>query len=471
MAYLSTLDDLPFQEIRGLTIALIGVIFLMLGTSAAILAVPTTIAGPESLIPASAIFSIGLLAPTVFSWRRDLSSLLRGENILLGALFYWVMFEMLQGAFVIQSSHDIVAQEFLLLGLTAMGFWIGATVGRPLHPKILVQEATARWSDQAVFWLALLTFALGIWDFFYRADFNLESMIDALFLPRFDAPWQREALGDWSAFSAHLQFFGYLVPPLAVLCWLRFGAWHSRTIVVVFLAIVTVVFNAQGGGRRVVGALILAALFSWLIQRRYLNWRRLLAFLVAIGGLLAVMQLMLIYRNIGFGDSASVIDKYEYLHVDGNFVALGQLLEFIPDVSPHVGWEFIIYALVRPIPRVFWPGKPVDGGFDLAEAMGVPHTSFAITIAGELYLSFGFLGAFVGGWVYGRLATLANVLLSIRTREVNPVFPSLVLVWLFVGVRSMLEIMIFGYVLLAILLVGRFARFVASLRRETSDAR
>jgi hypothetical protein len=234
------------------------------------------------------------------------------------------------------------------------------------------------------------------------------------------------------------------------------------------MSLAILALNSQGGGRRVVGALVLSALFCWLIRVRHLTWKRVGIVVVTIGALLLFMQLMLLSRNVGFGEGLADTGEYGYLHVDGNFYIIAQLLDFVPDIYPFVGWDYAVWALVRPVPRVFWPGKPVDSGFDLAEVLGIPNTSLAISAAGEFYLSYGFLAAIFGGWVYGRLATIANALLDEKHKEVNPVFPSLVLVWLFVGVRSMLEIMLLGYVLLAMVLMGRLARFLAGLRTSYS---
>ncbi|HEY6869095.1 MAG TPA: hypothetical protein VI199_04980, partial [Novosphingobium sp.] len=142
--------------------------------------------------------------------------------------------------------------------------------------------------------------------------------------------------------------------------------------------------------------------------------------------------------------------------------------EFVPETRPFVGWQYVTYALVRPIPRMLWPDKPIDGGFELAEELGIPDTSFALTMAGELYVSFGYIAVFLGALVYGRFATMVNALFEKPPGAVNPLFPSLMLVWLFVGVRSMLEIMLMGYVLLAMTLLSAMVRHVASLRRGAS---
>lgn len=452
------------QASATLARALAGVLVIAFATLSSVALIPFNFDQQDGLVLPGLVMTLGLLAPTALSWKRDLRSVLRGENILLLALVYWVLFELLQGAFAVQASRDAVEREFILLGATGAGFWLGANLGAPWKPAILMNEARREWTTATVFRITVVAFLLGIWDFWYRAGFSVEAMFASLLLPRFEAPWQREALGDWSAFSSHLQFFGYTVPALAVLCGLRAGRFHPYTIIAAILAAVTIVFHAQGGGRRIVGILVLSALFCWLIFGRRLTLRRGILVGAAMVLLLGLMQLMLLGRNVGYGQLGDVSSDYGYLHVDGNFLIIARLLEFVPDVYPFVGWDYVLWAVVRPVPRVFWPSKPVDGGFDLAEVMGVPNTTFAISVAGELYLSYGFLAAFAGGLVYGRLATIANGLLE-EGRSVNPVFPSLTLVWLFIGVRSMLEIMILGYALIALILLGKLAKAAGGLRR------
>ena len=428
---------------------------IIIGTGIAIAMVPNDFYQPGALRLAGFAIALGILAPILFSLKNDALSLLRGENILLSSLVYWVLLDILQGGTGQAVSKDAVIGEFIMLGTAALGFWIGACVGKPIRPKMLLKEAFRPMTDIGIFRLVVMAFLLGAWDFVYRANFDLFAIVGALYGARWDSPWQREQLGDWSAFSFHLQYFGYLVPALTVLIFTRKGLLHPVTLSAGFMSLIIMLLQAQGGGRRIIGAMILSGLFCWIISTRKFDFRRLLLVVVVLACLTILLQYMLIYRNIGFGDAASAVSEYDHVFVDDNFLRVAQMIEFVPDVSPFVGFQYVIYALVRPVPRVFWPGKPVDAGFSLADLLGVPDTSFALTAAGELYVSYGFLAVFIGCWVYGRLATIVNSLLVDRNQLVNPLFPSLALVWLFVGVRSMLEIVLMAYVLVAATLLSR----------------
>lgn len=451
--------------------AVIGAFIIAGGTFAAVIAVPGNFSEPGALRLSGAIMAFALIAPTFFNWKNDALTLLRGENILLGGLVYWVLLDIIQGAYSVVVSVDAVIAEFTLLGVAGLGIWVGATVGKPLRPRLLVEEAFRPLTETTIFRLTIAAFLLGIWDFLYRSGFNFAVILQAFGSSRWDSPWQREQLGDWSAFSYHLQYFGYMVPSLAVLTLIRRGAWHPATIASAAMAVTIMLLHSQGGGRRIVGAMILSGLFCWMIRARRLTSRRFVIAIFLVGGLLALMQIMLIYRNIGFGDSGSELGDFNYLHVDDNFLRIAQMLEYVPGLSSYVGWQYIVYAIVRPIPRVFWPSKPVDGGFDLAEILGIPDTTFVLTSPGELFISYGYVAVFIGCWIYGKFATIANSLLEEHKLPVNPLFPSLVLVWLLLGLRSMLEIMLMGYVLLAAVLLSRALGGVERLTSGNSSVR
>jgi hypothetical protein len=88
-------------------------------------------------------------------------------------------------------------------------------------------------------------------------------------------------------------------------------------------------------------------------------------------------------------------------------VTFAQLVAAIPDAHPYVTWRFLWYAALLPVPRVFWPGKPVDPGFSLSEYLLGDETNgatYTVTCAGEWYMAFGLLGVAITGFLQGVLA-------------------------------------------------------------------
>jgi len=425
------------------------------GACAAIFSIPHDYGAAGALAWSALFLAAGLLAPVAFWWRNEAATILSGQNVLALALVYWFLLDVLQGAYALPVSRDAVVREFLLISVASIGFSVGAGAFRPLAPGFLLAAAAQPWSSGTIFRALVIAFALGIWDFVYRADFDVDVVLRSLLASRFDSAWQREALGDWSAFSYHLQYFGYLVPALAVMLALRLGWHHPRALAGLLMSVSILMFHAQGGGRRVVGAMVLAGLFCWLVHVRRVTLRRVALVLIILGVLAAALQLMLILREVGLAGQDSAYSQFDYLHVDDNFLRVAQMLEFVPEIQPFVGLQYAVFAIVRPVPRVLWPEKPVDGGFALAELLGIPMTTISITAPGEFYVSFGYAGVLLGAFIYGRLSTLADAMLAPGRASVNPLFPSLVLVCLFLGMRSMVEIILMSYVVIAALVIGK----------------
>jgi hypothetical protein len=220
-------------------------------------------------------------------------------------------------------------------------------------------------------------------------------------------------------------------------------------------------FLAQSGSRRVIGVVAGMALVLWVLDQRQLRVKHLLATVLAVGALLLTLQVMLEYRNVGLGvlvgkgdATVSRLEKRQileeqHLRVDDNFYRLCQIIQLIPQSYGFVYHKYLVYVLVRPVPRVFWPEKPVDPGFDLPTALGVEGVSYSYSVIGELYMSLGFIGIALGGWFYGRVSAFARGLLSRSATQGALVIYSIIVMALFSGMRSILELILVSYVVLA----------------------
>jgi hypothetical protein len=173
------------------------------------------------------------------------------------------------------------------------------------------------------------------------------------------------------------------------------------------------------------------------------------------------LQYILVTRRTGIG-AAGDISARELMAtgiaVDDNFNRLSQLIEIIPAYAPHVGFDWVIWILVRPIPRVLWPGKPDGIGFDLTAFLGMENVTLTASVVGESYVAFGLFGCLVVGMVYGYLAGRLVRLLDLAAYSGALLMYVLGLMALFVGLRSAVEVLLFSYALLAwIALVYFFA--------------
>lgn len=458
---------------------LLGILSTGMATIIAVLLVPEDPTAPGALLYPALILSAGLATAPLVAALSQPKAILRGESLLALAPIYWLLLDLLQGVYSLDHiTADEVRLAFIGIGLFVGMVWIGA-IRRPWRiPAVLIRSVWQEFSLNTYFALALACFALGMLNFAVACNFNVFEMVHYLGQERWSAPWGRGQLGGWDAFLDHLQYFGYLLPILTVVISRRVGLRNPRTLICIGMSIVMTLFLAQSGSRRVIGVVAGMALVLWVLDQRQLRIKHLFTTVFAIATLLLALQVMLEYRNVGLGalvgntDAAlnsrrekSQLLEDQHLRVDDNFYRLCQIIQLIPQTHGYVYQKYLVYVLVRPVPRVFWPEKPVDPGFDLPTALGVEGVSYSYSVIGELYMSLGLFGIALGGWFYGRIAALANGLLKRSTTQGAMVIYSIIVMALFSGMRSILELILVSYVVLA--WVGLSQLFI-KLRRARS---
>ena len=455
---------LPIAVIPALPLrsTLVALITTSIATILAAIMIPENSTEPGALFYPALVMSVGLAIVPLSAVLRDPKALLRGEALLAIAPIYWLLLDLLQGVY---SMDDITPGEirraFVAIGLFVAMVWLGATRRSWPIPEVLVRSVSQEFSVRMYFALALACFFLGMLNFAIPCRFNVFEMAHYLGQERWASPWGRGQLGGWDAFLDHLQYFGYLLPILTVVIGRRVGMRNPRTIVCTAMSVVITLFLAQSGSRRVIGVVAGMALVLWILDQQQLRVKHLITTVVAVFALLLALQIMLEYRNIGLsallgsgeptvvGREKSQMLEEEHLRVDDNFYRLCQIIQLIPKSHDFVYHEYLVYVLVRPVPRVFWPGKPVDPGFDLPTALGVQGVSYSYSVIGELYMSLGFIGIALGGWFYGRIAAFARGLLGHSTTQGALVIYSIIVMALFSGMRSILELILVSYVVLA----------------------
>jgi hypothetical protein len=447
------------QTVRATLVALITT---SMATVLAMIMVPENAAEPGALFYPALVMSAGLAIGPLAAALRNPKTLLRGEALLALAPIYWLLLDLLQGVYPLAGIEpDEIRQAFFAIGLFVVMVWIGAARRSWRIPNVLIRSVSQEFSVAMYFALALACFFLGMLNFAIPCNFNVFEMVHYLGQERWSAPWGRGQLGGWDAFLDHLQYFGYLLPILSVVIGRRVGLRNQRTLICIAMSIVMTLFLAQSGSRRVIGVVAGMALVLWLLDQGRLQMKHLLFTVVAVGALLLALQIMLEYRNVGLsvlvGTGEQTVNGLEkrqvleeqHLRVDDNFYRLCQIIQLIPKTHPYVYHDYLFYVLVRPVPRVFWPDKPIDPGFDLPSALGVEGVSYSYSVIGELYMSLGFIGIALGGWFYGRIAAFARALLSRSITQGALVIYSIIVMALFSGMRSILELILVSYVVLA----------------------
>ena len=441
---------------------LLAILSTGIATTLSILLIPDSPAREGALFYPALVMSAGLATAPVVTGLRYPKALLRGESLLALAPIYWLLLDLLQGVYAMEEiAADQVRIAFLAIGLFVAMVWLGAIRRSWKIPNVLISSVSQEFSINTYFGLALACFLLGMLKFAIPCDFNVFEMAGYLGQERWAAPWGRGQLGGWDAFLDHLQYFGYLLPVLTVVIGRRVGLRNLRTLICIAMSCVMALFLAQSGSRRVIGVVAGMALILWVLDQPRLRVKHLVISVFAVVSLLIALQVMLEYRNVGLsvlvGQSEIPSGRFEkrqileeqHLRVDDNFYRLCQVIQLIPESYPFVYHKYLIYVLVRPVPRVFWPEKPVDPGFDLPAALGVEGVSYSYSVIGELYMSLGLIGIALGGWFYGRVASMASALLARCTTQGALVIYSIVVMALFSGMRSILELILVSYVVLA----------------------
>jgi oligosaccharide repeat unit polymerase len=434
---------------------LLAIITTSVGTLLAINFIPSEPEPQGALVISALALSIGLAIAPIMAALRDQKSILLGEHLLALAPIYWLLLDLLQGAYTMETIQpEQINIAFIGIGLFVIAVWIGASLRPWRFSESIIKTVSVEFSANVYFLLAMTAFALGMLRFAIPCNFNLIEMISFLGEGRWAAPWQRGQLGGWDAFLDHMAYFGYLIPTLTVIVARRTSWINIRTVLSCLMSLVMVTFIAQSGSRRTVGVIFGMAFILWVLTEPRLRVRHTLIAAFSLAVILITMQLMMEYRRVGFTDllereQKEKIFEREYLHVDDNFYRFCQIIQFIPESYPYVYHKYFIWILVRPIPRVFWPDKPVDPGFDLPTAVGAEGISYSSSVIGELYMSAGLIGIVLGGLFYGKLASMANQLLTQRKTFGAVVIYSVMMMALFSGMRSMLELILVSYVVLA----------------------
>lgn len=439
--------------------AMVGLAATSVGLLSALSIFPASPSPRGALVVPAIVLTAGIMFVPVVRGIRRAPTLLNAENFVAIGFIFWLLLDLIQGAYELDDAPDwAIRDAFISIGVSAAAMWVGVS-GKPWPvPRWLGEIAEAPMATRTVSRLVIVCFLLGMFNYAFATGFNLPVMFSYVGSQRWAAPWGRGQLGGWDAFLDQMQYFGYVLPSLTALLIARRG-FKPMTFVAIILSAIMLAFLAQGGGRRIIGVTVGAAILVWIQSNPGIPIRKLVIAAASAVVLLSGMQFMLNIRTLGYEEyTARGTSDYDYLHVDDNFLRLAQVIEIIPQAHPYVGWNQIWFTLVRPVPRVFWPGKPVDAGIDFSAAVGRKGVSLSTSIIGEWYLSYGWWAVVFGGWLHGRLARSADTLREEERYKANPIVYGLSVMVLVSGMRSMQDLVIMSYALVAWWAANRITR-------------
>lgn len=429
--------------------AFLAVVLTAIGTFlAADVSFPADPARQGALVVPGMILAMGIVIVPVLRAVTGAATMTNAESFVAFGFVFWLLLDLIQGAYALDEARpESLRLALVAIGVSAAAMWIG-TMARPWRVPRWIGDALSRPLDVNVVWAAVpICFVLGMFNFVYSVDFDIPRMFSYVGEQRWAMPWNRGQLGGWDTFRDQTQYFGYVLPSLTAVLIARRGLRHPQTLFAIACSAIVLLFLSTGGGRRIVAAPMGAALIVWLQLNPGQRVRN--AVVVAAGAALMAWtaQFMLNVRSAGYEAYLERGSEYDYLHVDDNFLRLAQVIEIVPARRNFVGSQQVVFALVRPVPRVLWPGKPVSPGFDLPTEVGMKGLSLSTSIIGEWYLSWGWLAVIFGGWFHGRLAAIAN---TMRTgARSNPIVYGLLVMVLMAGMRSMIDLVLMSYALAA----------------------
>jgi oligosaccharide repeat unit polymerase len=200
-----------------------------------------------------------------------------------------------------------------------------------------------------------------------------------------------------------------LLPPLAgaILAQRqRYSAFSKLFVVSVLL--LTLFMGFAGGTRNVFITYVITFVAAYLLIKPRLTWKKALsAGLPAVLLCIFATYQMLQVRTVGIGG----VDYEEFsspIAIDYNLVNISRLTEVFPDKHAYLGLEIPYQALIRPIPRAIWPGKPTGLSLGIEEALGAEGLTLAVSFIGEMYMSGGYIAIIVASILFGALAAKWN---------------------------------------------------------------
>jgi hypothetical protein len=439
---------------------LLGLIFTLAGLLFALMAMPEDTVARGALKWPAFIMAVGIAVVPVRSAISRPKSIFRAEHIVVLSPIFWLLLDMIQSRYELigLDAYDI-RMAFSAIACMVSAVWISALTGSWALPGFLKKASSLRLSDGIIFGTGLIAFLLAFLRFAVPSGFDFGLMVSSLGGDRWSAPWARGDLGQAGAFLDHFSYFGYILPALTVVLAQRVGWTNVRTIIIACCALIIATFLSQGGGRRIIGVMFGSAGILWFLGRPKIRFVAVLALAIVGVGLLTILETMVQYRNVGYlalldpgayVDVLPVKDEDDVLiRVDDNFLRLAQITAIFPELREYTTWHYPLWVLGRPIPRLFWPGKPLDAGFNLPEFLGKEGVSLSTSVIGELYMAGGFIGVFLGGLFYGRLAGALSRMLTEQGSASALVIYSIGLLALFAGMRSMIELVLMSYGILA----------------------
>lgn len=360
--------------------------------------------------------------------RHGIRNLLRPDVLAIVALYMLTLFEFLfpQPEFNslsdLPSTHRAIVACLWGMAAVLLGRHIRAGGHRKLS-SLLKRPVPSNWL--IVIFISCL--ALGILHMLVAVKFDFMLMLEWCTAPRFTQPWTRGRLGNWASLLNELAMLLYLIPPIAGIAYARRSAFNFVQTAIITAGFALVLFMGFASGtRNLFIAHLLTFLFGYVFAlRRHQTTSLIVVTSIVTFAAVVGAVVMLQFRNIGLKDwmlrrvpMDHVPDKL--MHVDMNLYVISQLVATFPDQQDYLGFEVPYLAMIRPIPRALWPGKPEGLSVTMEESSGAEESwTVAASFVGEAYIAGGMVIVVFTGLLFGFLCRWWGQLASPDNSEIG----------------------------------------------------
>jgi hypothetical protein len=360
--------------------------------------------------PAPAL-GIGLLIAFLIEMRAGVRNLVRADIFMLLVLYVLLFAEFLfpQDTLVGRVTPEGAAQAVnaSLIAFAAIAVGRHVVPRRPTLPRV---SAGAEIPTGLMLFLFFSCFGLGFLNVLASVNFDFFEAIEQMNRPRFSQPWTRGRFGDLDALLAELMLLTYLIPPLSAAILAERRRYNPLVLLAVLLCFLfTVYFGFSSGTRNIIITHLVTFIAAYAVVHRDMTLMRLLGVAgpaVALG-VFAIVFLPEI-RTVGLGQFELEESRTDGVFVDMSLVNLAGLTDRFPADFDFLGLEIPYAALIRPIPRAFWPDKPEGLSVSIESALGVDSLTLSATFVGEMWMAGGTLAVALGAFLYGAAAAAWN---------------------------------------------------------------
>lgn len=374
-------------------------------------------------------FALSLAVTLIWDARAGVQNLIRADVLGLISFYFLTFFEFLfpQPRFDEMITPDSARLGILAILLGAAGLMLGRHLWKPRKQPLqnLLTKDLPPWMLIVMFWGC---FALGYVHMLMAVNFDVKVMVKYFMDPRFSQPWGRGKFGDWKALLVELAMFIYLIPPLAGVILARRGRYGFLNLLFISAGLgFTLFYGFTSGTRNVFASYLVTLLIAYAFALGHTRRKEIIVLsVICAASMVIATPLMLAFRNVGLTNWLSgntppppMRESGQTVFVDYNLYAICKIIEVFPEKVDYLGLEIPYVALIRPIPRAMWPGKPEGLTYSIEEALGVEGLTISATFVGEAYMAFGMIGVFVTGLIFGALFGWWNHLGSPRNSELG----------------------------------------------------